>query len=148
MLKGLQVIKLLRAQRNVSKRLLDFWKRLIRIQVENSKFDFLVQRILAFLTLTSDLILFTISVFLVAKSQLTVGTFIAVMEYFSRANSLLLALGETNKSIQQNIVSIRKVNEILNTSTETTGKLPAIQIHKGEIEFQNVFFTIRVILHY
>lgn len=142
LVRGMREVKLLATERNVTKEFVHIWSRLIRLRVKTSMVSFWSSRVIALISLLSDMSLYIVAGILVVKGELTVGGFVAAIEYFSKTNSLLKSLNEKNQEIQKNMVSINRVFTLLAEETEDSGrKLPNLQVTDGKIEFRQISFA-------
>lgn len=140
-LNGMREIQLLAGERNVTRQFVHMTAGWVRTRVKTSYVELASERANALISLLSDLSLYALSGVLIIRGELTVGGFIAVMDYFSKGNGLLKNLNEANMRIQNNMVSINKVLAILNEETEGENtNLPNLTISKGEIAFHGVSF--------
>lgn len=144
MLNGLRDIRLMGAERYTSRQFVDNVVTFIRLKNKTSGIQFGADRAVAFVTLISDLILYVIASVLIVRGHLTLGGFIAMIEYFARANGLLKNMSGANARLQQNKVSISRVIQLLNEEEEPAMKdLPKLNVTSGDITFENVSFRYR-----
>ncbi|KFN11216.1 ABC transporter ATP-binding protein [Paenibacillus macerans] len=141
-LNGLRDIQLLAGERNVTRKFVGLWSKLIGLKVQKLQLELTSNRVIAFFSLCSDLSLYIISVYLIIEGSFTLGGFIATIEYFSRANGLLNNLSTANTRFQQNRVSIRRIFDLWNEQGEDKKGRP-LNVREGEIRFNNVSFNYK-----
>ncbi|HEX9063036.1 MAG TPA: ABC transporter ATP-binding protein, partial [Clostridia bacterium] len=141
MLNGMREIKLFAAEKNVALYFIRFTKKLVYTRVQASNTEFFSQTANSAISLFSDILLYTVSAILILNKELSIAGFIATIEYFAMSNYLLRAINDSNAARQNNMVSVKRVMELLEEETEDVGRgLPPIIITEGEIEFKNVSF--------
>jgi ATP-binding cassette subfamily B protein len=142
MLSGMRDIRLSVAQNYTSRQFVRHVIEFIRSGNRISRVQFISERTVSFITLCSDLALYTVASLLIVHGQLTVGGFIAMIEYFSRANGLLKNLSGANGRLQQNKVSLERMFRLFDEEEEKlrgdSGK--PLVITGGTIEFRDVTF--------
>ncbi|BBH22586.1 multidrug ABC transporter ATP-binding protein [Paenibacillus baekrokdamisoli] len=136
---GLRDIHLLASERNVTRKFVVLLSKLIPLKNKNNFLELSSNRIITFISLCSDLILYTVSAFLIIKGKFTVGAFIATIEYFNQANSLLNSLSGANTRFQQNRVSIRRIFELWKEQEEEKHG-EQLKVSKGVVKFNNISF--------
>jgi ATP-binding cassette subfamily B protein len=90
-----------------------------------------------------DMLIILVGFILVSKGELSVVMYIAFSSYVAIFNLSLMSLSELNSSVQQALVSIKRIFELLNNMNypiEKFGKLD-IKTIRGEIEFEKVCFN-------
>jgi ATP-binding cassette subfamily B protein len=141
MLSGLRDIRLLAAERNITRHFVKHCIKLIRTSNNTSRIEWMSERSIAFVSLLSDLALYAFAAFMIVQGELTIGGFIAIIEYFKRASGLLQNLSSTNTNLQRNKVSINRVIGILDGTGENTSNYQTdLKIMQGVIEFKDVTF--------
>ncbi|MGO4495697.1 ABC transporter ATP-binding protein [Paenibacillus sp. 2RAB27] len=142
MLSGMRDIRLLAAQNYTSRQFVHLVIEFIRSNNSISRVQYVSERAVSLITLCSDLALYTAASLLIVHGQLTVGGFIAMIEYFSRANGLLKNMSGANGRLQQNKISLERMFHLLAEEEEdirrSSGK--PLFITEGAIEFQQVTF--------
>jgi ATP-binding cassette subfamily B protein len=142
MLSGMRGIRLSVAQNYTSRQFVRHVIAFIRSSNSISRVQFISERTVSFITLCSDLALYTVASLLIVHGQLTVGGFIAMIEYFSRANGLLKNLSGANGRLQQNKVSLERMFHLFDEEEEklrgSSGK--PLVITDGAVEFRDVTF--------
>ena len=141
MLSGLRDIRLLAAERNVTRQFIHFGCQMIRLKNKVSRIEWMSERSVAFVSLLSDLTLYATAGIMIVKGNLTVGGFIAMIEYFTRANLILKNISEANTRLQQNKVSIDKVLGLLEEEVEAKREnVTELVVQQAELVFHNVSF--------
>lgn len=134
-------IQLFGVERNVAKFFVKQSAYLVRLKIKTNLTEFASDSSNNFISLLSDLSVYILASLLILNGQLTVGAFIASIDYFSRANGLLKSLNSANLKIQSNMVSIDRVVNVL--FQEEEGNDYSKRILKpvsGQICFSNVNF--------
>ncbi|WP_042201578.1 ABC transporter ATP-binding protein [Paenibacillus camerounensis] len=142
MLAGLQDIRLLGAGKYSSRTFVHLIIQYMRVKNSSSKLEWISERTVGLISLCSDLALYITACYLIIHQQLTLGVFIASMEYFSKGGELLQRISGASRSIQRNKVAIDRVISLLQEPEENKGlDLPGLRVTKGNIEFDNVSFS-------
>ncbi|MCX8131174.1 MAG: ABC transporter ATP-binding protein/permease [Clostridia bacterium] len=138
---GMREIQLLAGERNVIRKFIKSCSSLIRLKIKSSLIEVGSERSNAFISLSSNLMLYIVAGVFIVNGELTVGGFIAIIDYFTRSTNLLKGLNDANIKIQNNMVSIDRVYSLLNEESEKQDKTyPDISVNGGRIEFKNVKF--------
>lgn len=93
--------------------------------------------------IATEVLIILVGFYLVSKGELTVVMYLACASYVQKFGQSLMALTKLNSSIQQALVSIKRIFELLdnmNYSVEKFGKVDVVSV-KGEIKFENVYFN-------
>lgn len=144
MLAGLRDVRLLGAGKYSTRVFVSHLTKYIRLKNQSSRIDFISERAVSLITLGSDLILYITASFMIVNGHLTIGAFIAIIEYFSKGSGLLKNMSGANSRIQQNKVSIERVFQLLQEEEEDQNPGgPKIMVTKGLIEFKDVLFGYR-----
>lgn len=113
------------------------------LKVENiwSAVDF-YQRMIVLITQIS---IFAISAHLVQNGTLTIGELIALNGYAMMVFGPFVILGKYWQTIQNGIIVLERTEKILQMSTEKydSAKSEKLEKIKGNVEFQNVFFSYK-----
>jgi ATP-binding cassette, subfamily B, bacterial len=133
-LKGMREIQLFAVERHVTKFFVKQCSALVRLKIKTNLTEFASDSTNSFITLLSDLSVYILASLLILKGQLTVGAFIASIDYFSRASGLLKSLNSANMKIQSNMVSIDKVVDILSQEEEEEVIKAEVEVEKEEEE--------------
>ncbi|KAI7246661.1 hypothetical protein KC345_g12044, partial [Hortaea werneckii] len=141
MLSGLRDIRLLAAERYSTRTFVQQLVTNIRLKNQSSATDFVSERTVSLITLSADLALYITASLMIVHGHLTLGAFIAIIEYFSRGSGLLKNMSGANSRIQRNKVAIGRVFGLLEeTEEDRTSHAPKLQVTRGVIEFRNVSF--------
>ncbi len=140
-LKGIREIHLFAGEKNVTRKFAKNSASLIYLKIKASLVELMSERANAFISLITDLSLYVLAGVFIVRGDLTIGGFIAAIDYFSKSNGILNNLNEANIRIQNNMVSIDKVFNLLDEEIEEENiQKRNWKIMKGEISFQNVLF--------
>jgi ATP-binding cassette subfamily B protein len=141
LISGIREIQLLSGERNATRSFLKRLSELVRLKIGIGAVELVSDRSIGLISLISDLCLYVLSAVLIIQGEITLGGFVAAIEYFGKANLSLKNLNEANIRIRNNMVSINRVFDILSLETEAEReKAPDIRIHAGKIEYKNVSF--------
>lgn len=139
-LKGMREIQLFGVERHVTKVFVKKCASLVHLKIETNLVEFGSYCVNDFISLASNLSIYILASLLIMKGQLTVGAFVASIEYFTRSSLLLKSLNDSNMKIQTNMVSIDKIVDILSQEEEDREIKNKLVLSKGEINFTNVSF--------
>ncbi|WP_310833185.1 ABC transporter ATP-binding protein [Paenibacillus pedocola] len=144
MLAGLRDVRLLAAEKYSTRVFVRQLVKYMRLKNQSSMIDFVSERTISLISLGSDLTLYITASIMIVQGHLTIGAFIAIIEYFSKGSGLLKSMSGANSRIQQNKVSIERVFQLLQEEEEElNSKGPQVQVTDGEIEFKGVSFRYR-----
>ena len=136
---GLREIKLFVAEHTIFNKVFDLLKHLI-ILGNNIRFvDFFANKLIYLVNLSTSIIIYTYSVSLIASGEITVGMFLAIIEYIALLHKkfnwiLRIYLDWFNRKI-----SIDRVNEVLKIESESAQGEKVINI--DSVEFKSVDFA-------
>lgn len=138
-IKGFREIKLFQAEGFAFKKIFMPLKRLIILGNNIRSVDFWVNKLIYLVNLSASIIIYGYSAYLVAKGELTIGIFLAIIEYIALLHKkfnwiLRIYLDWFNRK-----VSIDRVKEVLNLDGETQEGEEITSIES--IEFKNVDFA-------
>lgn len=138
-IKGFREIKLFQAEGFAFKKIFMPLKRLITLGNNIRSVDFWVNKLIYFVNLSASIIIYGYSAYLVANGELTIGIFLAIIEYIALLHKkfnwiLRIYLDWFNRK-----VSIDRVNEILSLEGETQQGEEITSI--DSVEFKNVDFA-------
>lgn len=138
-IKGFREIKLFQAEGFAFKKIFMPLKRLIILGNNIRSVDFWVNKLIYLVNLSASIIIYGYSAYLVAKGELTIGIFLAIIEYIALLHKkfnwiLRIYLDWFNRK-----VSIDRVNEVLNLDAETQEGEEIKSIES--VEFKNVDFA-------
>lgn len=137
-LKGIREIKLLNAFKWADNNVIKPLKQLLRFGNQTRRVEFVVGKGIDLVNLLSNLAIYAFSVYLIMQGKLTVGVFLALIQYVSLLHRkfnwmLRIWLDWYNRK-----VSIDRVTDILELEPETRG---TDSIHEiNTVEFQDVDF--------
>lgn len=141
-LKGIQDVKLLCAAKNVLSDYIGKTIKIIRLQVKVTKVQVYSERVNTGISLISRLIMYAISAIFVINGELTLGAFIACVDYFSRCIVVFSNLNGTFTDIANGMISINRVKDVLKEEIEDYSNDKLIsEIKEGNILFQDVHFS-------
>ena len=138
-IKGFREIKLFQAEGFAFKKIFMPLKRLIILGNNIRSVDFWVNKLIYLVNLSASIIIYGYSAYLVTKGELTIGIFLAIIEYIALLHKkfnwiLRIYLDWFNRK-----VSIDRVNEVLNLDGETKEGEEITSIER--VEFKNVDFA-------
>ncbi|WP_042199086.1 ABC transporter ATP-binding protein [Paenibacillus camerounensis] len=139
-LNGIRDVKILSAERNVTRNMVNLLSKLISAKSRTVFIEYGSQRTVSFISLVSDMCLYMVSALLISKGELTIGGFIACIDYFGRANSLLSNLSGANTRFQHNLVSINRCLKLLEEEEESKKGVTLTESIRS-IEFNNMSFN-------
>lgn len=138
-IKGFREIKLFQAEGFAFNKIFMPLKRLITLGNNIRSVDFWVNKLIYMVNLSASIIIYGYSAYLVTKGELTIGIFLAIIEYIALLHKkfnwiLRIYLDWFNRK-----VSIDRVNEVLNLDAETQEGEEITSIES--VEFKNVDFA-------
>ncbi|MEN6314728.1 MAG: ABC transporter ATP-binding protein [Clostridiaceae bacterium] len=139
-IKGLREVRLLSAVKHVMAVFSRNCAALLRLKVSTNTTETVAERANALISLLSTLGLYILAGLLVSRGDITVGAFIAAVEYFSRGIPLLKGINDANMRIQSNMVSVGRVIDVLNEEDEKIYDGNIVNVTKGRIDFEMVSF--------
>jgi ABC-type bacteriocin/lantibiotic exporter with double-glycine peptidase domain len=138
-LDGLREIRLLGAS-GVIKNLFNHKNaELIRLQNEASKISVISGVTFGLITLLSDLSLYILSAFLIMKNEITIGFFVAVLQYFSQSTTQFNSVLNAFIDFKRRQTNLKKVMNVFDLDTEEEIE-SSLNIQSGSIKFDNVHF--------
>lgn len=138
-LKGMREIKLLCAQWWATKNIFSNFKRLLFLGNDIKKVDFIVNKGTYFINLITSLIIYGFSAYLILNGNLTIGFFIATVEYVALLHKKFNWILRIYLDWNARKISIDRVNVILDSESESNEGLSLIECINC-IEFKNVTF--------
>lgn len=139
LLKGFREIKLMNAGVWAENQLLTPLKRIILFGNKLRRTDFFVNKGIYLINLSVAIIIYGFSVYLVAREELTVGFFLAIVEYIALLHKKFNWMLRIYLDWFARKISIDRVNEILNQESESQDGYKIERI--ADIEFRNVSFS-------
>lgn len=139
-LKGMREIRLLGAEKWAADSVIGPLKALVRLGNRSRRVDFLTEREISLIHLMTSLALYALSAFLIVEGRMTVGQFLAVIEYVALLHRKMNWMLRIYLDWYWRKVSLDRVNEILEGEEEPSGALTA----QGTIEtlvFEHVDFA-------
>ena len=140
--KGIREIKLMNALKWADSSVISPLKRLLHLDNQTRRVEFVVGKGIDFVNLLSNLVIYAFSAYLVFQGKLTVGVFLALIQYVSllhrKFNWMLRIYLDWNKRK----VSIDRVAEIIELEPEKSGTNFIQKINT--VEFKNVDFEYDV----
>lgn len=140
-LAGMREIKLFSAKPWARSFFLKNQIELSRLDIKNSKVAFVTGKTNDFISLIATLIIYIISALLIFSGNLTVGFFIAIIEYTSSIQGMVKWSLVNYLEWQNRKVNVDRVAEILELDVENNDKVKnELQVSNGEVSFNNVSF--------
>lgn len=138
---GLRDIRLLGASKYSTRVFVQMMIQYMRTRSRSSKMEWISERTVKVISLGSDLALYATASYLIVHQHITIGVFIATIEYFSKGGELLQKISGASRSIQRNKVAISRVFSLLQEKGEEMNVgAPSLAVTEGEIEFRSVSF--------
>ena len=139
---GMQEIKLFAATRRILSDYIGKTIKIVRLQIKANKVEVVSDIVNSGISLIWQLILYIASTIFIFNGYLTLGGFTACVNYFGTCIVMFGALNGHLKSIADNMISIDRVCEVLEESSEQyNSDHPQIDIAEGNIKFENVSFS-------
>ncbi len=138
---GLREIRLLSAYKPFVKRILYFLQKLILSGNDIRRIDFIVNKVTYFINLTTSIIIYGYSVHLVLEQEMTIGIFLAVIEYIALMHKKFNWMLRIYLDWFGRKISIDRVNELLSLDNETDTGISLTKIDR--IEFLKVNFSYK-----
>lgn len=139
-LKGMRDIRLLGAEEWAANSVTGPLKTLVRLGNRSRRVDFLAEREISLVHLLTSLTVYALSAYLIVQGRMTVGQFLAVIEYIALLHRKMNWMLRIWLDWYWRKVSLDRVNEILESGEEPSGVLPA----DGSVEtlvFEHVDFS-------
>lgn len=144
MLAGLRDIRLMAAEHYTTRQYVSLIAQYTRLSNRTSAVQYTSDQTVRLVTVLSDLILYVTASLFIVHGSLTVGGFIAMIDYFSRANGLLKNLSGAGARLQQNKVALARVFGLLDEPEEINAVgASKLVVSKGTIDFIDVSFRYR-----
>ena len=143
-IKGFGEIILFRAQRWTHKVLFTKLKESILLENKTKKMDFIANKTIYFINLTTSIMIYSFSAWLIYQGYLTVGFFLALIEYVALLHKKINWILRIYLDWHGRKVSVDRISEVLNNETEMVeneNKMPIGVIES--IVFQNVSFAYK-----
>lgn len=141
MIKGMQDIKLLSAQKNMLSDYVGKTIKIIRLQINADKVEVISDRINSGISLFGQLVLYIISAILIYNGHLSIGGFTACISYFGTCVTVFNNLSNKANSIAGNMVSFDRIIKLLDEPSENYNEdTSGFEIAEGCISFEHVTF--------
>ena len=115
---GLRDLQLLGAQRSVGMTFIQHWRELLKKRAQASTVDVVSQRLVELVSLVADIGLYILATILIVSDELTVGAFVALVEYFVVARFALRGINRLQVQAQEHLTSIRRVQTLMDEPVE------------------------------
>lgn len=143
-IRGMQNIRLLNATKNILSDYVGKTIKIMRLQIKAERIEITSERVNSGISLIAQMALYAISAIFVINGKLSIGGFTACVTYFGTCTSVLNSLNNKLVDIANNMVSIDRVLDILEESSEQYNpEVQDILIKKGNILFSDVWFSYR-----
>ena len=139
LLKGLRELRLAAANRWMNAQVLTPLKNLIALSNRIKRIDFFVNKGIYLINLSASIVIYGFSVYLIIKGELTVGLFLAVIDYITLLHKKFNWMLRIYLDWFARKVSIDRVNEVLNQAGEAKDGIEISEINN--IRFENVSFA-------
>ena len=137
-IKGLREIKLFNSYNFAEKQFFVPLKKVIELNVKGGNINFLSQKITGFINLFFLLCIYGFSAFLILNKKLTIGMFLAIVNYISLLQKKFNWILNIYLDLNARKVCIDRVNEILKIEPEKNEGIKISSIKS--VEFKNVGF--------
>lgn len=137
-IKGLREIKLFNSYNFAEKQFFVPLKKVIELNVKGGNINFLSQKIIGFINLLFLLCIYGFSAFLILNKKLTIGMFLAIVNYISLLQKKFNWILNIYLDLNARKVCIDRVNEILKIEPEKNDGIKISNIKS--VEFKNVGF--------
>ncbi len=136
---GLREIKILRSSKVIQRLFVHQNIELIRVSNKTSKLNVISNILLGLNSLLIDLSLYILTAFLIMQDEITIGLFVAVLQYFTQSKVLFDSIINSLISFKKKQVHLEKTRSIL--AIEQEENIGNVLNIKGEtIKFDHVFF--------
>lgn len=139
LLKGFRELRLAAANRWMNAQVLTPLKNLIALGNRIRRIDFFVNKGIHLINISASTVIYGFSVYLIIKGELTVGLFLAVIEYIALLHKKINWMFRIYLDWFARKVSIDRVNEVLNQDGEAKDGIEISEINN--IRFENVSFA-------
>ncbi|MCY4373060.1 MAG: ATP-binding cassette domain-containing protein [Spirochaetaceae bacterium] len=113
---------------------------LIRFKVGVARATFTSERWTEAISLIAQLALLVLGVLLIGSGELTVGGFVALVEYFAMTRAVLATINFAGVMSQQRVAGIDRYLRTLELPTEVDGTATVRRVEHGAIRFDEVTF--------
>ena len=108
-------------------------------ECENNWFDFTIEKVIYAVNLIFSILIYSFCVWLIYKNELTLGVFLACIEYIALMHKKMNWMLRLYLDLNKRLISIKRVGEILDEESESSGKVQVKCIE--EIAFEDVCFA-------
>lgn len=140
-LSGLREVKLMAAQTSAQKYFVGNVKSMISIKIKSAYADLKSRQFTALINLFVDLSMYTLAGFLAFQGKITLGMFMAILEYLRILTFEIGYLSENNMDMHNRLSNVQRIYDFLQTKTEDDweGK-DELNVINGTVSFNNVTF--------
>ena len=124
----------------MNRRFVRHWMQLIRFKVGVARATFTSERWTEAISLIAHLALLVLGVLLIGSGELTVGGFVALVEYFAMTRAVLATINFAGVMSQQRVAGIDRYLRTLELPTEVDGTATVRRVEHGAIRFDEVTF--------
>lgn len=110
-------------------------------RIKATNIDVIAERISSGVFLSTQLIIFIVSIILISNKSLTLGDFLAINVYYDICVSQLNFLNHKLVTVKEKTISIDRIINIFNKEAEDDNVKDFSIIKKGKIKFENVSFS-------
>ena len=140
-LAGMREIRLFSAKPCAKRYFVKSQAEMIDLSIKNSKITFITGKINELVSLISMLWVYTVSALFVLKGELTVGFFVAIIEYIKSMQEMIGWTVSNYIEWQNRKINVDRVGEILDMDIEKDdAKKEILNITDGKIAFSNIAF--------
>jgi ATP-binding cassette, subfamily B, bacterial len=141
MLAGLREIKLMAAQKSADNYFAAHIKEMIKIKIKASFADLKARQLTSLIALLVDLSMYILAGFLAFRGDITLGMFMAILEYFKTSSTEIEYLSENNMDMHNRLVNVQRIYDFLQTKNEDDWEgTKDLEVTEGSIAFNNVSF--------
>lgn len=142
MLKGIKDIRMMSAQRIVAKEFTMNHKKIFRVGIKTSVATVTSQKIIEFINLAIQLIMYVIIAFMVKNGEITIGVFTVIIAYMKELISNMVYLNQYNMDMNRRLGIIRKIYDFMNIETEKDWPgTSELSITDGKIDLKDISFA-------
>lgn len=143
-LKGLREIRILASEKATLIKFVKKYKSMTQISIKTSIINFKSDQLINFVNLLASLCLYVTAAILVFKGHLTIGAFVAMLDYFNKATGSIGYLIRNNVDMQNRMGAVDRVYNLLEETDEKDDKeVNNLEITDGKVEFANISFSYK-----
>lgn len=128
-------------------RLKKSFNKLLKIKIRNQKISFIFTSSDTLITVVFQIILFVFGGLMIIDGKLTIGTFSILSSYFSTIINSIKYFISTAGNYLDTLVTANRIDEILNMSTETNGKIIIDDIVKIKLDHISFNYLTKKIIN-